>query len=54
MNMLQDQIPANIADTLQDIATKFDVEQQEMANFIQTNINISRTLWNRAEKKLLH
>jgi hypothetical protein len=39
-NILQEQIPANIADTLQDIASKFDAEQQEMANFIQTNTNL--------------
>jgi hypothetical protein len=48
MNMLQDQIPANIVDNyLQDIATKFD------ANFIQTHIQTSRTLSNLAEKKSL-
>jgi conjugal transfer/entry exclusion protein len=39
-NMMQEQIPANIADTLHEIASKFDAEQQEMANFIQANTNL--------------
>jgi surface protein len=40
LSVHHDHIPANIADTLQEIATKFDAEQQEMANFIQANTNL--------------